>query len=105
MMDRAPLTEALTPMQYVVVTMLALNYSHAAIAEELHISRSTVRYHLYLAVGKMPGDLPAEQRAVAWARGASVDVLEGRALKLEFVDRSASWTDTHSRRTHTLSGA
>lgn len=104
-MERAPLTETLTPMQYVVVTLLALNYTHQQIAEELRISRSTVRYHLYLAVAKMPGDLPAEQRAVAWARGASVDVLEGNTLKLEIIDRSSHWTDNYSRRAHTVTGA
>lgn len=104
-MTRAPLLVELTPMQAHVVKLLALNYSHGAIAETLHITKSTVRYHLYLAVGKMPGDLPAEQRAVAWARGASLDVLEGTSLKLEVLNGATAWVDRHSRRPATVSGA
>lgn len=104
-MPRAPLSEELTPMQSVVVKLLALNYSHAEIAETLHISKSTVRYHLYHAVAKMPGDLPAEQRAVMWARGASLDALEGTQLKLEMLNRKTSWIDSYSRRPATVSGA
>lgn len=107
MMTRADLLEPMTPMQYVIVSMLGLNLSHSEIAAELTISQSTVRYHLYKAVAKIPGDLPAEQRAVAWARGADIEVLEGTGLKLEFLNRATSWTDSYSRRsrTHTLSGA
>lgn len=104
-LQRAPLREELTPMQRAVVNLLALNYTHAMIAETLHISKSTVRYHLYLAVAKMPGDLPAEQRAVVWARGATLDVLEGTALKLEAINSATAWVDGYSRKPTTVSGA
>lgn len=109
MMERAPLREPLTPMQKAVVTLLGLNYTHAQVAKTLEITRPTVRYHLYNAIAKMPGDLPPEQRAVAWVRGATLDVLEGRMLKLEVIDQEAAWRDAPQRiarrRPSTVSGA
>jgi hypothetical protein len=50
---------------------------------ELGVSLRTVRYHLYEAAKRIPGDMPAEAKVVAWARGASLDVLEGRSLRFE----------------------
>lgn len=83
-MERAPTTKPLSPMQTVVGTLAALGLSHEEIRKELHLgSLRTVRYHLNEAAKRIPGDLPAEQRVVAWMRGASLDVLEGKTLRFE----------------------
>jgi ATP/maltotriose-dependent transcriptional regulator MalT len=82
-MDRVPTTKPLSPMQTVVASLLGLGLSHEEVREELHVSLRTVRYHLNEAAKRIPGDLPAESRVVAWVRGASIDVLEGRTLRFE----------------------
>ncbi len=75
----------LSPMQYAVTVLLGLGKSHPEIAEELHITVDTVRWHMRYAAGKIPGDLPREAKLVAWVRGASLDVLEGLTLRGEFM--------------------
>ncbi len=81
--ERAPLAKPLSPMQKVVVTLLGLGYTTADIAEQLHISKPTVRFHLREAALKMPGDLPREAKAVMWVRGAPLHALTGSALRRE----------------------
>jgi hypothetical protein len=58
---------------------------NADIASELHITRGMVRWHLNRIAARLPGDLPAKVRVMAWARGATLDVLEGRTLRFEFM--------------------
>ena len=84
-MERVPTTRPLTPIQLVIATLAGVNLSHATIAAELHITVGTVRYHINRAAKKVPGDLPAEQRIVAWVRGATLDVLEGKTLRFEIM--------------------
>lgn len=84
-MERAPTLKPLSPMQYVIATLCGIGQSHAEIAETLHITVGTVRDHLNKIKAKLPGDLPREARIMAWARGATTDVLEGRALRYEFM--------------------
>lgn len=86
MMERAPTLKPLSPMQTVVTMLAALGLSHEEIRAELKLgSLRTVRYHLNEAAARIPGDLPAEARVVAWARGATIDVLEGRTLRFEIM--------------------
>lgn len=83
-MDRVPPLKPLSSMQRVVATLAALGLTHEQMRAELgNISLRTVRYHLYEAAKRIPGDLPAEAKVVAWARGATLDVLEGRTLRFE----------------------
>lgn len=84
-MERATPSRPLTPMQLAIAGLAGVNLSHAQIATELHITVGTVRYHINRAAKKLPGDLPAEQRVVAWMRGATLDVLEGRSLRFEMM--------------------
>lgn len=86
-MERVPLAIPPTRAQMVVAVLIAMNRTHAEVASEMHITVSTVRFHLYALAKKIPGDLPAEQRVVAWVRGASEDVLRGTSLKLELLDQ------------------
>lgn len=84
-MERVEPLKPLTPVQLVIATMLGLSYSHAEIAAELHITVGTVRDHLTHLAKRIPGDLPATARVIAWVRGASLDVLEGRTLRFEIM--------------------
>jgi hypothetical protein len=89
-MERAPLREQMTRSQYVVCCLLGIGYSHAQVAEELDISRGTVRHHINAAVKKIPGDLPPVARCVAWVRGASLDVLEGKTHRYEMMKEAGA---------------
>lgn len=84
-MDRVTPKTPLSRMQFAVALLLGLGHSHAEIGELLHIEVTTVRAHMRNAARRIPGDLSRELRLVAWVRGASLDVLEGRTLKYEFV--------------------
>lgn len=88
-MERVTPTKPLTRMQYAVTLLLGLGYTHAEIAAELHIQRTMVRAHMRAAVKRIPGDLPREMKLVAWVRGATLDVLEGRTLRYEFMRDAA----------------
>lgn len=84
-MERVDPLKPITPMQLVIATMLGLKFSHAEIAAELNITVGTVRDHLTHLAKRIPGDLPATARVIAWVRGASLDVLEGRTLRFEIM--------------------
>ena len=88
MMDRAPLTAPHSPMQSLVCDFLGLGMTYAELAEELHISPDMVREHTKRAAAKIPGDLPAQMRCIAWARGASLDVLRGMSLRAEVNEKA-----------------
>lgn len=83
--ERVPPLKPLSPMQYAVVVLLGIGMSHEEVAATLRIKRSVVRSYMREALKKIPGDLPAEARLVAWVRGASLDVLEGTSLRVEFL--------------------
>lgn len=82
-MQRAETLKPVTPMQLVVAVMLGLRMSHDEIAAELSIGLGTVRDHIARLAERIPGDMPATSRVVAWVRGAPLDVLEGRTLRFE----------------------
>lgn len=82
-MERVATLKPVTPMQLVVAVMLGLNMTHEEIAAELEIGLGTVRDHIARLSKRIPGDMPATSRVVAWVRGASLDVLEGRTLRYE----------------------
>jgi DNA-binding CsgD family transcriptional regulator len=85
--DRVTLRERMTDMEFLVAALVGLNMTGTQIAKELGIAVGTVRHHAKAAKRKIPGDLPAMARLAAWARGASIDVLEGRSLRYEIVQR------------------
>lgn len=90
-MERAPTASPVTDMQFVIAVLLGLGLSHAAIAEQLKITLSTVRDHMRRLAARIPGDLTMETKIVAWVRGASLDVLEGKTLRFEVMrDGSAA---------------
>lgn len=94
-MERARLKAPLTRMQYAIVTLMGVNQDHKAIAAAMGITTHTVRDHARRASMKMPGDLPAQARCVAWVRGATEDVLEGKTLRYEMVlEAQATEPDT-----------
>lgn len=86
-MLRAPTTAPLSTMQLVVAELLGLGLPAEDVAAELRITIEGVRHHVKRAAAKIPSDLPAQQRVVAWARGASADVLQGATLKVEVMNR------------------
>lgn len=83
--ERVPTYQPLSPMQFLVAVLVGVGWSYRQVAKELKIEVSTVRMHLNVAASRIPGDLPAKARVVAWVRGASLDVLEGRALSHEML--------------------
>lgn len=86
--ERVPTYNRLSEMQFAVATLLGMGQSYKDIGTQLHIAVSTVKQHVDVAASRIPGDLPAKMRVVAWVRGASIDVLEGRSLSLEVMRRS-----------------
>lgn len=86
-MLRAATTSPLSPMQLIVAELLGLGLPADVVAEELKITIEGVRHHVKRGAAKIPSDLPAQQRVIAWARGASADVLQGATLKVEVMNR------------------
>lgn len=85
---RAATTSPLSPMQLIVADLLGIGLSAEVVAAELKITVDGVRHHVKTAAAKIPSDLPAQQRVVVWARGATADVLQGVTLKVEVVNRA-----------------
>jgi DNA-binding CsgD family transcriptional regulator len=83
--ERVPTFGKLSKMQLACAMLLGLGKSYREIGEALHITESTVKYYIDIAASKIPGDLPSKARVVAWVRGASLDVLEGKSLTHEVV--------------------
>lgn len=92
-MERAGTLAPMSKMQELVCILLGALGSYAAVADHLSISEDMVRTHCKRAAAKIPGDLPAQARAAAWARGATLDVLTGTALRTEIM------TVAYARRT------
>lgn len=84
-MERIPPQRPLTPLQVTIATLVGINMANRDIARELHITHATLRWHLNRIAKRLPGDLPAKVRVMAWVRGATLDVLEGRTLRFEFM--------------------
>lgn len=80
---RAPTLAPLSKMQELVCILLGVMQSYAAVGEHLSISEDMVRVHAKRAAAKIPGDMAAQAKCVAWARGATLDVLTGTALRSE----------------------
>ena len=78
-MTRVPLPRALTKREAEMVELLLDGMSRAAIARHLGLSIRTVHQTLWTAASKVPGTLDAKARLVAWARGASLEVLTGES--------------------------
>jgi DNA-binding CsgD family transcriptional regulator len=72
---RHPLRRDFTETQYAIVSRLGNGETTARIRTDLKLSGANFRYHLRQAAKKIPGTLPAQQKAVAWWRGASAKVL------------------------------
>lgn len=87
-MERAALRAELSPMQSLVVDFLGMGMTYAELSTELAISADMVRTHTKRAAAKIPGDLPAQIRCIAWARGATLDVLQGLTLRFEVQERA-----------------
>lgn len=86
-MQRAETTVPLSRMQEVVCNLLGIGLSYREVAESLLISVEMTKEHTKRAAAKIPGDLPAQARCIAWARGASLDVLQGLTLRYEVMTR------------------
>lgn len=84
-MERVAPVKPLSRTQFVIAILLGLGKSHGEVATELKMKRTTVRAHIRYASKRIPGDLPQELKLVAWVRGATIDVLEGRTLSYEFM--------------------
>ena len=88
-MERAPLLAPLSAMQEIVVDLLGIGFTYTELAAQLEISEEVVREHAKRAAKKIASDLPTQARVVAWARGASQDVLQGLTLRYEVHSRGA----------------
>lgn len=78
----------LTTMQYAVAEMLGLRVEVAAIAEAFGVSSDQVVQYIAGAAKKIPGDWPRATRLGLWARGATLDVLQGDSLRYELSMRA-----------------
>lgn len=85
--ERVPTTAKLSDMQFLVASLLGLNYNYTEIGRELRISPLTVKSHAEFAAQKIPGDLPVAEKLRVWVRGATREVLEGTSLKVEVLTR------------------
>lgn len=77
---RVPLARALTRNQLVVASLLSELYSQKEIAAAIGMKPRTVRWHINRAADRIPGNLPPTERVRSWYRGATVEVLCGRAV-------------------------
>lgn len=82
-MQRTTPARPLSRMQLIVCDLLGVGLTAREVAKELHISVDMVKQHTKRAAEKLPGDLPAQSRCVVWARGATLDVLQGLTLRYE----------------------
>jgi hypothetical protein len=71
----------LSAMEEVVCILLGAGLSYREVGESLAIPKSLARKYAKTAALKIPGDLAAQEKCTAWARGATMDVLDGRALR------------------------
>jgi DNA-binding NarL/FixJ family response regulator len=85
---RVATRKPLSPMQEIVCILLGVGLDFPEIAEALRTTSEAARFHAKQAARKIPGDLNTAERCRAWARGATMDVLDGRSLR-EFVQRTA----------------
>lgn len=72
---RVPCTPPLTPVQFKVAALLSGGHSVEGVAQLLHVSISTVKFHVRQAADRVPGDLPPRFRLIAWYRKAPLSVL------------------------------
>lgn len=93
MIERVIPSAPLSPQQWMVATLLGAGQSHKEVADALAVRIKTVRWHLRGAAKKLPGDLPAEMRVVAWVRGATLDVLTGTPLRFEMFERAMGFKE------------
>jgi DNA-binding CsgD family transcriptional regulator len=84
--ERVPLEAELSASQLICAKLVGLGLNYTAIAEHLHIARSTAIFHVNEAAKKIPGDLPPQTKVGVWARGGSLDVLLGQSLREEMID-------------------
>ena len=73
--ERVPCRRPLSESQMAVAALLSAGHSHADIAQRLGCERSTVRSAIEEGAARIPGNLPASSRLIAWYRGATRDVL------------------------------
>lgn len=92
---RAATREPLTDMEFLCATLVGLGMTAEAMSRELGIATGTVRHHLKLAARKIPGDLPAMSRLSVWVRGGDIDILEGRSLRFQIMQRQIGENGTH----------
>lgn len=85
--ERVKLRVPLSPVQNVIVSLLAIGYEQPEIARELHITLHSVKGHIKAAALKVPGDLPAVPKLIVWMRGATREVLIGSAFKGLIMDQ------------------
>lgn len=76
----------LSTIQLIILSLLSnghnyIDISERLVAEGLKVSPSTVKYHVYQAAEKIPGDLPMQMKAVVWYRGAPKEVLTGEWVR------------------------
>ena len=62
----------------VVCDLLALGLNTKQIAAHLQLSPWTIEGYIKRASYRLPGNLPRQLRCIAWARGATEDVLTGQ---------------------------
>lgn len=68
---------ALTKAQFKVCELLSTGLSVEQVAAKLKVGTTTVKFHVAEAATRIPGDLPARFKLIAWYRGATRQVLEG----------------------------
>lgn len=77
---RVSLKRPLTRHQTVVASLLAECYTQKEIAAATGMKERTIRWHIARAANRIPGNLPPTERVRVWYRGATIQVLCGRAV-------------------------
>ena len=77
--ERVRCIPPLTKTQFKVAELLSSGLSVEAVAQRLKVGTTTVKFHVREAASRIPGDLPARFKIIAWHRGAQLQVLEGAA--------------------------
>ena len=68
---RVPCRPPLSPNQRACAALLSAGRSHQEIAERLGCTVKTIRFYIQDASRRIPGNLRASKKLIAWYRGAS----------------------------------
>ncbi len=87
---RTPPLKPLSRTMIAVCDLLALGLNTKQIAAHLQLSPWTIEGYIKRASYRLPGNLPRQLRLIAWARGATLDVMTGKLHREYMVEMMTS---------------